>query len=113
MNRDERREGLRRTAERLGGECGGAVPPGQILALLFRLHYALAIGFPEEDETGLLHICEVSARGILRRHREGTRLKSPSLNRVGPQPGAVGARWPDAAARTRRRTRDDIRPATV
>lgn len=87
MNRDERREGLRRTAERLGGECGGAIPPGQILALLFRLHYALAIGFPEEGETGLLHMCEVSARAILRRQEEGTGLKSPSLNGDRAHPG--------------------------
>ena len=66
MNRTERREGLRRLAEQLTAECGGRVPLGQVIALVFRTHFALTTGFGDDEEF-CLGVCEASARAALRR----------------------------------------------
>lgn len=71
MNHAERREGLRQLAELLTAECAGRVPPGQMIALVFRTHFALATGFGDDEEF-CMAACEAAARSALRRRMPST-----------------------------------------
>lgn len=79
MNRTECREGLRGVADRLTSECAGGVPPGRVIALVFRVHHALALG-PTVDPEERLAACEESARRLLA-NRPTTSRRPPATTR--------------------------------
>lgn len=57
-------EQCRTLADRLIAEYGGAVPPGQVLAAVFRVNRAL-VGQPGLSATARMDICESSTRRLL------------------------------------------------
>lgn len=69
-DRRAQREQCRTLADRLIVEYAGAVPPGQVLAAVLRVHHALDRHL-ELSTTARLALCESSVRRLLAEHSAG------------------------------------------
>lgn len=78
------RERLQQLVDRLAAEYTGVVPPGQLMALVFRLHHATS-GEPRATPLVRLEACEQSARAMLRA-RFGRRPMAVSASVAGNEP---------------------------
>jgi hypothetical protein len=78
----EDRQRCRALADQLIAEYSGAVPPGQVLATVFRAHHALARHL-ELSVAARMSLCESSARQSLTDRIAGGRLDGGSRGTPG------------------------------